>query len=141
MVESMTKYTARCRRSGRWWAIEIPEVNGGIYSQARRLDGVEAIARDAIALTLDVSPDSFAVEVVAVLPDEWETELEEAREARRTAVAAERQAQAALDRVVRRLVDAGLTVRDVGALLGLSYQRIAKRAGRSAAGDRPRLTS
>jgi hypothetical protein len=141
MVEIMTTYTARCRRSGRWWAIEVPEVNGGIYSQARRLDGVEAMARDAIALTLDVSPTTFEVDVVPVLPEEWETELEEAREARRSAAAAERLAQAALDRVVRRLIDAGLTVRDVGALLGLSYQRIAKRANRSAAGDQPHLTS
>src|SRR5215471_13764705 len=103
MVENMTTYTARCRRSGRWWAIEIPEVSGGIYSQARRLDGVAAMARDAIALTLDVPPASFDVEVVAVLPEEWEAELEEAREARQSAVAAERRAQAALDRVVRRL--------------------------------------
>ncbi|HYW23459.1 MAG TPA: hypothetical protein VE953_04805 [Terriglobales bacterium] len=76
-----------------------------------------------------------------VLPDEWETELEEVREARRSAAAAERQAQAALDHVVRRLVDAGLTVRDVGVLLGLSYQRVAKRAGRSAAVDQRHLTS
>jgi len=78
---------------------------------------------------------------VPVLPDEWETELEEVREARRSAAAAERQAQAALDHVVRRLVDAGLTVRDVGVLLGLSYQRVAKRAGRSAAVDQRHLTS
>jgi len=136
----MTAYTARCRRSGRWWAIEVPEVNGGIYTQARRLDGVEATARDAIALTLDVPPSSFEVRVVPILPAEWESDLDQVREARRTAAAAERTAQAAVDRVMRQLMDAGLTVRDVGALLGLSYQRVAKRAGRSA-GDRPRLTS
>ena len=46
----VTTYTARCRRSGRWWAIEVADVNGSIYTQARRLDGVEAMVRDVGAL-------------------------------------------------------------------------------------------
>jgi predicted RNase H-like HicB family nuclease len=56
----MTTYTARAVRSGKWWAIEIEELDG-VYSQALRLDQAEAMARDAIAATLDVSPDSFEV--------------------------------------------------------------------------------
>jgi hypothetical protein len=127
----MAMYTARCRRVGRWWAIEIPEVNGGIHTQARRLDRAEATARDAIALTLDVRPDSFAVQVVPVLSEEWRAGLDEVREARQSAVAAEQQAQVMVDRFVNRLMDGGLTVRDVGALLGISYQRVAKRARRA----------
>ena len=136
----MMRYTARCRRSGRWWAIEIPEVSGGIYTQARRLDRAEAMARDAIALTLDVPPDSFEVHVVPVLPEAWEAELGEVREARRSAAIAERQAQAVVDRFMGHLVESGLTVRDVGVLLGLSYQRVARRVRRSSA-ERSRLTS
>lgn len=108
-------------------------VSGGIYTQARRLDQAEAVARDAIALTLNVTPDSFDVEVVPVLPEEWEAELREVREARLAAAAAERQAQVTLDSFAKRLIDGGLTVRDVGAILGLSYQRVAKRARRSLA--------
>src|SRR5258708_38584586 len=136
MVEVVTTYTARCRRNGRWWAIEIPEVTGGIHTQARRLDGVEAMARDAIALTLDVTPDSFDVAVVPVLPDDLEAELGEMREARESAEAAERRAQTAVDRLVRRLMDGGLTGRDGGALLGRSYQRVARRGRRATAGQR-----
>ncbi len=34
------KYTVRVRRSGAWWAIDVPELPG-VYSQARRLDRVE----------------------------------------------------------------------------------------------------
>src|SRR5450759_835444 len=54
VVAAMT-YTARARRSGAWWAIDVPDLPG-VYSQARRLDGVESMARDAIALFLDVDP-------------------------------------------------------------------------------------
>lgn len=129
----MSGYTARCRRSGKWWAVEIPEVNGGIFTQARRLDQVESMAREAIALTLDVSPASVEVRVVPVLPEEWEADLAEVNDARAAAEAAERRARATTDRIVRRLLDSGLTVRDVGLLLGISYQRVAKRARRSAA--------
>lgn len=129
----MSGYTARCRRSGKWWAVEIPEVNGGIFTQARRLDQVESMAREAIALTLDVSPASVEVRVVPILPEEWEADLAEVNDARAAAEAAERRARATTDRIVRRLLDSGLTVRDVGLLLGISYQRVAKRARRSAA--------
>lgn len=55
-------YTAVCVRSGGWWAISVPQING-VHSQARRLDQVRATAREAIALMLDVPADSFDVEV------------------------------------------------------------------------------
>ena len=40
-------------RSGRWWAITVPEI-GRVFSQARRLDQVEDRAREALALLLDI---------------------------------------------------------------------------------------
>lgn len=61
----MTTYTAEVRRCGEWWAITVPEVDG-VFSQARHLEEVEYMARDAIALMLDVSPDSFEVKVAPV---------------------------------------------------------------------------
>jgi predicted RNase H-like HicB family nuclease len=65
--EAMTNYTARARRSGEWWAVQIVELDH-VFTQARRLDQVEAMARDAVALTLEVAPDSFDITVVPVLP-------------------------------------------------------------------------
>lgn len=58
----MRTYTAVCRRSGDWWAISVDELKG-VHSQARRARQVDAMARDAIALFLDVAPDSFNVTV------------------------------------------------------------------------------
>jgi predicted RNase H-like HicB family nuclease len=47
--------------------MSVPEIKG-LHSQARRLDQVEDMARDAIALMLDVPAESFAVEVRPELP-------------------------------------------------------------------------
>lgn len=49
-------------REGRWWAIEIPALNG--VTQAARLADVEAESRDYIAVTLDVAPSTVQVRVI-----------------------------------------------------------------------------
>ncbi len=59
-------YTAEAVRSGRWWAIRVPEVPG-VFSQARNLQEVRAMAADAIALVLDVPADGFDVELQVFL--------------------------------------------------------------------------
>ncbi|HEX6499003.1 MAG TPA: type II toxin-antitoxin system HicB family antitoxin [Micromonosporaceae bacterium] len=65
----MSSYTAVCRRSGNWWAITVPQIKG-VHTQTRRLDQAEHMAREAIALMLNVAPDSFDVEVRPEVPDE-----------------------------------------------------------------------
>ncbi len=67
-------YTARARRSGSWWAIDVPELPG-VYSQARRLDRVESMARDAIALFLDVDPATLDIRVETNLPSSSQRDL------------------------------------------------------------------
>lgn len=84
------KYTAKCVRSGDWWAITVPEIKG-VFSQARRLDQVEAMTREAIALMLDVDPHSFDIEVQPELPQE----VSRAREARSALRKAEQSAEEA----------------------------------------------
>jgi len=37
MVVNVRQYTARCQRSGDWWAISVPELKG-VNTQARRLE-------------------------------------------------------------------------------------------------------
>jgi predicted RNase H-like HicB family nuclease len=122
-MSNRRKYTARCRRSDGWWAIEVPELQG-VFSQARRLDQVEAMTRDAIALFLDVPDDSFDLAVQPVLPQEIEADLKAANAARSLADNAGREAKDSVRRVTRRLHDElGLTVRDAGTILGVSHQR------------------
>jgi predicted RNase H-like HicB family nuclease len=115
------RYTVSCRRVGGWWAISVGELRG-VHSQARRLDQVQSMAREAIALMLDVAPDSFDVEVIPAVP----APVTKAVKARANAQAAEQAAEQATQQAVLELLADGYTVRDAGALLGLSPQRISQ---------------
>jgi predicted RNase H-like HicB family nuclease len=117
-------YTARCQRSGDWWAISVPELKGA-HTQARRLEKAEAIVRDAIALFLDVPSDSFDVRIEPVLPRDLQKKVGRARKVRDEAEVLQREAAIASAEVAADLVQtAHLTVRDAGRVLGLSHQRI-----------------
>ncbi len=117
-------YTARCRRSGDWWAISVPELRG-VHTQARRLEKAEAMVRDAIALFLDVPSDSFDVRIEPVLPRDLQGKVGRARKVRGEAEVLQREAAIASAEVAADLVQtAHLTVRDAGRVLGLSHQRI-----------------
>jgi predicted RNase H-like HicB family nuclease len=117
----MKTYIASCQRSASWWSISVPEIKG-LHSQARRLDQVEDMARDGIALMLDVPAESFAVEVRPELPPA----AARAVEARRAAKDAAKEAEEGTTQAVRELLGDGFTVRDIGAMLGLSPQRISQ---------------
>lgn len=119
-------FTARCVRSGDWWAITVPEVPG-VHTQARRLDQAEEMARDAISLVRGVPANSFDVLLVPDLPPDIEAEVDAAKELRETAERYQREATVAARALAVKLVDRyRLTLRDVGRIIGLSYQRIAQ---------------
>ena len=128
----VTTYSAVCRRTGRWWAISVPGLKG-VHTQARRLDQVAAMTREAIALMLDVDPATIQVEVSPELP----ATATHALDARRVAREAEQAAEKATATAVRALLDDGYTVRDTGALLGLSPQRISQIAARENSPAKP----
>ncbi len=112
------------RRSGKWWAIEVPD-HPGVVSQARRLDQVDVMAADALSLWLDreFTPDELEV---VVHPDaELVGVIEAARRARSRAEEARSEAQSAMRQAVSRAIAAGLPLRDVGRLLGVTHQRAA----------------
>jgi DNA-directed RNA polymerase specialized sigma subunit len=126
MQKKRKVYTARAQREGKWWAISVEGLPGAL-SQVRRLDQAEAMAREVIALVLDLPEDSFDVVVTPELNEKHRealAELERAKEqyAESMAALAERQQRATL-LLVR---DAGLTVRDAATVLGVSFQRVSQ---------------
>jgi len=128
-------YTARCRRIGDWWAIEVPQLRG-VHSQARRLDQVEAMAREAIALLRDVPADSFDVRVEPHLDPDAEATVAAATTASQKARGAAEDASRLQREAARALVGKyRLTVRDAGTLLRLSPQRVSQLTA-----ERPRTT-
>lgn len=57
----MNVYEAKARPDGTLWFIEIPEL--GLVTQARTVDEIEGMAREVIAISLDVPPEAFGVQV------------------------------------------------------------------------------
>ncbi|MGD0019572.1 MAG: hypothetical protein ABSD62_10000 [Candidatus Limnocylindrales bacterium] len=120
-------YRVTAVRSGRWWAIEAPQLRG-VHSQARRLDQVDSMAREAIALMLDVPEDSFDVTIEPDLASlgALQVSIQEALEARQTAEQAHDRASTAMRHAVGEIRSSGYTSRDAGMLLGVSNQRISQ---------------
>lgn len=118
----MVTYRVDVRHGERWWVLEVPEVPGAV-SQSRTLRDVEATARDVIALMLDVEPDSFGVDVHVELPESVTSHLARSATLREQAADAQAGAAAEVRAAARDLAGRGVTVRDIGAALGVSHQR------------------
>ncbi len=113
--------TARVTRSEGWWAISVEEVPG-LFTQARRLDQVANMVRDAASL---LGVEVGAVEVLPVLDSDSQRMLEELETARREAEEKQRISSGLTREVIRRFREEGLTLRDIASLVGLSQQRVA----------------
>ena len=110
-----------------WWAITVHGVlDTTIHTQAKRIDRIEYMARDAIALGLDAPPDSFDLTVTFEIDPQLQALIDEAKAASRTAQAAQIQATHKTKSAVELLHEQGFSTRDTGALIGLSPQRISQ---------------
>ncbi|ONI72409.1 hypothetical protein BWI15_20455 [Kribbella sp. ALI-6-A] len=122
----MKTYDALVTRDGRWWMIEIPELDG--LTQARRLDEVEKMAREYIAVTLDVPMSQVAVSVSGV--EVAGQDLLEAKalveDLRRHAKQVEELVADLTRQLASALSSASVPVRDVSKVLGVSHQRVSQ---------------
>ncbi|MDH6676896.1 hypothetical protein M2284_001094 [Rhodococcus sp. LBL1] len=120
-------YDVTVTRDGRWWMVGVPAIDG--LTQARRLSEVEEMARELIALETGASLGDVAVNVHVQLDESGEDLARRAAEikaVRMEAEAAEARALADSQRLAQELAAANIPVRDIGALLGLSYQRVSQ---------------
>jgi predicted RNase H-like HicB family nuclease len=118
-------YKVTVERDRRWWFVRVTEVPGAI-TQARRLEQVEGIAREVVSLLLEVAPDWFDLDIQAAIPDEVRTQLLRARDLQQQERHTQAEAATVMRDAARRLRAQGLTVADVGAVLGVSFQRAAQ---------------
>ena len=116
----------KASRSQGWWAIHANVPGASVWTQARRLDQVEATAREAISLALDTAQDSFELSIAPVVPEGIRHEVELARNTARLAAIAQTIATTLNQHAAVSLTAEGYTVRDAGYLMNLSSQRISQ---------------
>lgn len=122
----MRTYQVDVAKDEGWWIMHARIPRTVIYSQARRIDDIEFMIRDAIAGALDVEPDSFELELVFDLDSDVLDQVSRAREA--SLEAAEVQARASRESraAVQALRKEGLTLKEAGYFLGVTPQRVAQ---------------
>lgn len=119
----MTDTHAIARRSGDWWAVEVPSIPG-LYTQVRRLEQVEEAVRGAAA---DLgSPVVGTVTVDADISDADREALADVRSHLRRLEEIQRETASESRRVAMRFREQGLSVRDVGYLMQVSPQRVSQ---------------
>jgi DNA-directed RNA polymerase sigma subunit (sigma70/sigma32) len=127
-VVDVTIYRVTATREVDWWSLVAFDVEGReVASQARRLDQADAAIREAIALVLDIEHDAFDV---AITPDLSHIEVSggtlQALELRRDLTDLADRARRRTPAAVAELRQAGLTVRDVAQLLGVTPSRVSQ---------------
>lgn len=120
----ISEVTAVARRSGDWWAVEVPEIPG-LFTQTRRLDQIDGMVRDAAKL-LDY--EIGGVSVRPKLSKQDERMLGELLTARDEAVKAQEKASRLTRSTIGTLREQGMTVRDVAGIIGITPQRVSKLA-------------
>lgn len=112
--------TAQWRRSG-WWVLEAPEV--GAVSQVRALSEAPDEMREAIAYLARVPESDIVIRVEPQLPDAYREHRAVSEQESRRAVQARARAAAESRAAARLLRSEGLTLRDIGTVMGVSTQR------------------
>ena len=119
----MSTYTVRATRWAHGWELHI---DGFGVTQSRNLDGAEQMVRDYIeSLTgLDTSNDEITIK--PEVGDGLDEATQAARDAVKAADRAVRNAAAQSRQAARDLKDAGLSGRDIAAILRVSAQRVSQ---------------
>jgi DNA-directed RNA polymerase specialized sigma24 family protein len=125
---TMHTYRVTATREGGWWSLVAHDVGGReVASQSRRLDRADVAIRAALALVLDVEAGSFEVSVEPDLDSIVLTdEAREAVELRRALSELSERVHRRTPAAVAELRGAGLTVRDVAHLLGVTASRVSQ---------------
>ncbi|QFG10052.1 HicB-like antitoxin [Mycobacterium phage IdentityCrisis] len=130
----MHTYKVNVTRDDRWWMITVPELDGYVNkagainlsdtTQARRLSEVRGQAIDFICTVTDSAPSEVEVNI-SIEVDGIDVSAQ-ARHIEQERTLAECHASIARHdamQLARELADRGVAVRDVGEVLGLSFQR------------------
>ena len=119
----MKTYQVRAKRWTHGWELQIDGVG---VTQSRSLREADTMARDYIARDLGLSETSFEVNITPEVGGGLDERTRAAREAVKAADDAQRRAAAQSREVARGLREAGLSGRDIAAILRVSAQRVSQ---------------
>lgn len=123
-MAAVTTYRVTAKRWAHGWELHIDGVG---VTQSRTLMSAEDMAREYIALSLDIDDDSsFDVHIVPELDGNLAAAAEAARHAVRDAERAQIAAAAQSRDIARQLKAAGLSGADIAAVLKVSTQRVSQ---------------
>ncbi|MDR2895996.1 MAG: hypothetical protein LBV30_05040 [Propionibacteriaceae bacterium] len=108
-------------RTKRDWT--LTGVEFGAVSEVTRLDQAAEDMREPLAWLSGLPEDGFDVVMVPQLPTAYQTEQEQAHRFRADADKANAQSAEHARRSAKVLADTGMPLRDVGTVMGISYQR------------------
>ncbi|HEY2128621.1 MAG TPA: type II toxin-antitoxin system HicB family antitoxin [Streptosporangiaceae bacterium] len=120
-MADMKTYRAELERDGRFWRVRVPDIDR--TTQARNLSEAEAMARDLIAIMADVPQNSFDVDMKIMLPEDVQLELDQSIALREQAKQSQAEAARLSRDAAQRLHNLGLSLRDIGRALGVTFQR------------------
>jgi uncharacterized protein YggE len=123
----MREYKVEVTREGRWWMINVPEIDQ--LTQARRITEIVPMAESLIAVSTDRPLTEISVRVVSVdVPGLGDVAASAAaiEDARNAAAHAVEAVQRDAAEYARALAKAGIPVRDTADLLHVSPQRVSQ---------------
>jgi len=122
----MKTYQVDVVRDDGWWIMHARIPKTIIYSQAKRINDVEPMIRDAIAGVLDIDPGSFALKLIFDLDAGVLEQVNRAREVSLEAAEVQERASRESRAAVQALREEGLTLKEAGYFLGVTPQRVAQ---------------
>lgn len=119
-----TPIKATAIRDGKWWIADFT-IDGKKYgTQGKTLEKLEMMVKDAASLMTGKPEAQFTVDFEIVGLDQ--ERILDYREASREAKRAEEKLSLASRQAASSLVGAGLTLRDVGKIMNISFQRVSQ---------------
>lgn len=127
MVTMRKEWEATVTRDGRFWLIEVDGLDGA--TQARNLREVDVMATEFVSIMTEQELDDVVVKWRVELPKDVRKHLEAVEASRRVEAEARQMAASESRQAARALRALGLSVREVGAALGMSHQRAQQLVG------------
>jgi len=124
MVEKMITLHVTAKRNRRGWT--LVGVEYGAVSEVARLSQAADDMREPLAYLSGLPEDSFSIEVTPELPEAFLVEQSQVDKLRLEAEQARLAAAESSRRAAQVLADAGLPMRDIGYVMGVSHQRAAQ---------------